>query len=60
MCIATYVGSCKQHGQAVCRSAQVWVHALYTSLLSTELPPAAVEGRASRTFYCAPWELDDT
>ncbi|KAK9821784.1 hypothetical protein WJX81_002796 [Elliptochloris bilobata] len=39
---------------------QVWVHALYISLLSTELPPAAVERRVSRTFYGAPWELDDT
>lgn len=40
------------------RRAQVWVHALYIALLSTELPPAAVEHRVSRSFYGTPWELD--
>ena len=51
---------CKEAETRPVLSAQVWVHALYISLLSTELPPAAVEGRASRAFYGAPWELDDT
>ena len=40
------------------RRAQVWVHALYIALLSTELPPTAVEHRVSRSFYGSPWELD--
>ena len=58
MCVTVRVG-CISH-RRMGLSAQVWVHALYISLLSTDLPPAAVEGRTSRTFYGAPWELDDT
>jgi hypothetical protein len=39
---------------------QVWVHAFYIALLSTELPPAATDHRASRSFYGSPWELDSS
>lgn len=42
------------------REAQVWVHAFYVALLAIELPPPAVEHRASRSFYGSPWELDSS
>jgi hypothetical protein len=51
---------CAEQTIKSCSGRQVWVHAFYIALLSTELPPAAIDHRASRSFYGSPWELDSS